>query len=307
MVAPFLVVHLFSGRRRANDFHARLTGMVQGKPYDVHVLSLDTAIDKTSGNLASTSITWRKLLSLLARGAIAAGIAGPPCETFSAARYYIPSEEELGESDRVWPRPLRDALHPWGLRDLRAKELRQLMTGSALALQTLVVLAWLLVQGGIFLLEHPAPPEAVWKVSLFRTRIVQLLRLLPDIRFEVFCQGDWGAASTKPTGLLALRVDTLKTSMLRWRSPTPMAERIVSIGKSADGSFRTQSLKEYPEAFAAGLAQCVSDSLQRRFRRGATRFVSPVPEDVQWVDQVLAVASVISLQSTMLPDYQPNL
>ena len=60
MVAPFLVVHLFSGRRRANDFHARLTGMVQGKPYDVHVLSLDTAIDKTSGNLASTSITWRK-------------------------------------------------------------------------------------------------------------------------------------------------------------------------------------------------------------------------------------------------------
>lgn len=303
----FLVVHLFSGRRRANDFHARLAGMVQGKPYDVHVLSLDTAIDKTSGNLASTSIAWKKLQSLLARGAIAAGVAGPPCETFSAARYYKPSEEELGESRREWPRPLRDALHPWGLRDLRAKELRQLMTGSALALQTLVVLAWLLVQGGIFLVEHPAPPEAVWKVSLFRTRIVQLLRLLPDVRFDVFCQGDWGAASTKPTGLLALRVDTLKTSMLRWRSPTPMAERIVSIGKGADGSFRTQSLKEYPDAFAAGLAQCVADSLQRRFRRGATRFVSPASEDVQWVEQVLAVASVISLQSTMLPDYQPNL
>ena len=303
----FLVVHLFSGRRRHHDFHERLHQLVKGKPFDVHVLSLDTAIDKSYGNLAASSVTWARLYSLLRIGAIAAGLAGPPCETFSAARYYQPSEEELKQSNgRPWPRPLRDSTNPWGLEGLSIREVRQLSVGSAFALQTLVVLVWLLVQGGSFLVEHPAPSKDEWKVSLFRTTIAMLLRSLPEVQFEIFCQGDWGATSTKPTGILALRPPTIRTSMFRWRAPTPLDARETAIGKS-NGEFRTKHLKEYPEPFAAGLAQCVADSLQRKHQKGATRACNPCADDMAWISTVLEVVTHICEDGVMMPDYQPGL
>ena len=121
----FLIIHLFSGRRRSDDFHEKLASMIRGRPYDVHILSLDTAICKTIGNLAQTSETWSRMGSLLEKGAIAGGIAGPPCETFSAARYHEPSEEEKASGQR-WPRPLRDEEWPWGLQDLSCRELRSI-------------------------------------------------------------------------------------------------------------------------------------------------------------------------------------
>ena len=298
----FLVVHLFSGRRRHHDFHERLHQLVKGKPFDVHVLSLDTAIDKSYGNLAASSVTWARLYSLLRIGAIAAGLAGPPCETFSAARYYQPSEEELKQSNgRPWPRPLRDSMNPWGLEGLSIREVRHLSVGSAFALQTLVVLVWLLVQGGSFLVEHPAPSKDEWKVSLFRTTIAKLLRSLPEVQFEIFCQGDWGATSTKPTGILALRHPTIRTSMFRWRAPTPLDARETAIGKS-NGEFRTKHLKEYPEPFAAGLAQCVADSLQRKHQKGATCACNPCADDMAWISTVLDVVTHVCEDGVMMPD-----
>lgn len=304
--AIYLVVHLFSGRRRTLDFHDRLSKLVQLRPYDVNILSLDTAICKTHGNLASSSVTWSRLLVLLEKGAISAGLAGPPCETYSAARYYEPSNEEK-QDERQWPRPLRDSASPWGLGGLSSRELRQLSVGSSFALQTLVVLAWLLVQGGSFLIEHPAPPQEAWKVSVFRTKIAMILRMAAEIRFEIFCQGDWGASSTKPRGILALRTPSLRVSMLRWRAPTPRQDRITSIGKNPDGAFKTQHLKEYPVPFSAGLAQCVADTIRRFHRTGAVRQVNLDSHDLKWISDVLAVASVIGPEGKMLPDYQPGM
>ena len=304
--AIYLVVHLFSGRRRTLDFHDRLSKLVQLCPYDVNILSLDTAICKTHGNLASSSVTWSRLLVLLEKGAISAGLAGPPCETYSAARYYEPSDEEK-QDERKWPRPLRDSASPWGLGGLSSRELRQLSVGSSFALQTLVVLAWLLVQGGSFLIEHPAPPQEAWKVSVFRTKIAMILRMAAEIRFEIFCQGDWGASSTKPTGILALRTPSLRVSMLRWRAPTPRQDRVTSIGKNPDGAFKTQHLKEYPVPFSAGLAQCVADTIRRFHRTGAVRQVNLDSHDLKWISDVLAVASVIEPEGKMLPDYQPGM
>ena len=302
----FLIVHLFSGRRRVDDFHDKLANLVRGRPYDVHILSLDTAICKTTGNLAQSSATWKSLESLLSKGAISGGLAGPPCETFSAARYNEPSEEEKAAGQR-WPRPLRTAEWPWGLQDLACKELRQLSVGSSLALQTLVVLVWLAAQGGMFLVEHPAPPQEPWKVSIFRTSIVVLLRSIPGIHLNIYCQGDWGASSTKPTGILSLNAPTLRSAMLRWRAPTPHSQRVTSIGRAQSGEFRTKHLKEYPIAFASGLAQCVADTLQRKFRQGEVRLSDPSQADVQWVEAALETVTVIQPEGQMLPDYQPEL
>ena len=42
----FLVVHLFSGRRRATDLHACLGNMARAKGFRVQILSLDTAVSQ---------------------------------------------------------------------------------------------------------------------------------------------------------------------------------------------------------------------------------------------------------------------
>lgn len=157
------------------------------------------------------------------------------------------------------------------------------------------------------MIEHPAPPQEAWKVSVFRTKIAMILRMAAEIRFEIFCQGDWGASSTKPTGILALRTPSLRVSMLRWRAPTPRQDRITSIGKNPDGAFKTQHLKEYPVPFSAGLAQCVADTIRRFHRTGAVRQVNLDSHDLKWISDVLAVASVIGPEGKMLPDYQPGM
>ena len=95
--------------------------------------------------------------------------------------------------------------------------------------------------------------------------------------------------------------------MLRWRAPTPMAERITSIGRSLTGEFKTKHLKEYPSAFAAGLAQCVADTLQRRYRQNEVQHRDPGQADVQWIDSVMPVVTQIHPAGQMMPDYQPGL
>ena len=53
----------------------------------ITVLSLDTAVSCHYGNLDVQSTSWSHLLTLYKQGWIAATLAGPPCETFSEARF----------------------------------------------------------------------------------------------------------------------------------------------------------------------------------------------------------------------------
>ena len=193
-------------------------------------------------------------------------MAGSPCETFSSARYWTPPEQEGEEvSKKSWPRPLRDADRPWGLPGLTSKELKQLWQGSQFAMQTLLILAWFLVTGGCFVSEHPFPPKEEWKVSVFRTPLARMLLQFPEVDLKCFYQGEWGAGSTKPTGLMTVRLPRIFHSMWRHRDPTPRHERSAAIGVDASGKFKTAKLKEYPKGFSAGLSQTIFDELQRRF------------------------------------------
>ena len=88
----FLVVHLFSGRRRATDIHAKLEEFALGKGYRVQVLSLDTAVSIFYGNLQASQHTWKCLTTLYKAGRVSATILGSPCETFSAARNHQPDD-----------------------------------------------------------------------------------------------------------------------------------------------------------------------------------------------------------------------
>ena len=153
----FLMVHLFSGRRREGDVHHWLNQWANEQNVMVTILSMDTAVSSYYGNLCVESCSWQKVAALFEAGVVSGGIAGSPCETFSAARNQRPEADSKGVIPK-WPRPLRTASRPYGLAGLTSKEYRQLKQGSAFFLQTTLLATWQLVHGGRFLSEHPAPP-----------------------------------------------------------------------------------------------------------------------------------------------------
>ena len=86
----FVVVHLFSGRRRHTDFHAHLCQLCLQEKWDceILVLSLDTAIEQSAGDLRQQSRTWQHLETWAKDGILAGALAGSPCETYSEARFH---------------------------------------------------------------------------------------------------------------------------------------------------------------------------------------------------------------------------
>ena len=153
----FLIVHLFSGRRRSHDVHWHLAKLAEERGIEVAVLSMDTAVSPYYGDLTASSVSWQKLAHLYEQGLVAATVCGAPCETFSAARH-VPPPDDLPDKEKLrWPRPLRTFARLFGLDGLRPKELRQCRQGSAFMFQAFMACTWHLVLGGLFLSEHPAP------------------------------------------------------------------------------------------------------------------------------------------------------
>ena len=302
----FLIAHLFSGRRRADDVHAFLVRWAAEANIQVLVLSLDTANSETFGNLHITSTTWSQLLQLYKEGRIAATIAGAPCETWSAARHrpLEPTAEDEA-AQRTGPRPLRSAERIFGLADLTLRELRQLSQGSHFFLQTIITIAWTICTGGLYISEHPAPPEDEHIASVWTTPWTMLLRQLPEVQLHIMNQWKWGCETVKPTGLLAVRLPRFAQSMYKRQIPDAIRPTKVAIGRGTDGQFNTSALKEYPSQFCAALAGALIDELRRRHFDGRCRETTPPsPELVQWVAEAEVYCGKIRANSKWLPDYQ---
>ena len=184
----FLVAHLFSGRRRMGDVHYHLDKWAASYNVTITILSLDTAVSGHYGNLCIDSCSWRRILELFESGWVSGGIAGSPCETFSAARNQRPVEVGPNGHLPKWPRPLRTARRPFGLSGLTGKEYRQLKQGSAFFLQSTLLAVWQLINGGIFLSEHPGPPPQQQYASIWRTGILKLLMGHPEVKLHVVQQ-----------------------------------------------------------------------------------------------------------------------
>ena len=154
----FLVVHLSSGRRRITHIHAKLEEFAHERSFRIQVLSMDTAVSIFHGNLQVGHDTWRFLSELYKAGKVSATICGSPCKTFAAARHHQPEPSPEGNPAR-WPRPLRSAVRLFGLEGLTARELRQAAQGAEFFMQGVIVAAWALQFGGVYLSEHPWKPE----------------------------------------------------------------------------------------------------------------------------------------------------
>jgi len=306
----FLIVHVFSGRRRAGDVHCCLVKWAQTRNVDVTVLSMDMAVSVTYGNLLWRSVSWSQLVQCYERGWVSATLAGTPCETFSEARFQELDEASDGPEaprPRRQPRPLRSFERLLGLPALTQRELAQLGAGSMFFLQGLLLLSYQIVGGGCFVSEHPAPPRDTSRPSIWSSPWLQVLRQHPDLKLHVTPQWPFGAGVPKPTGLLALRLPSFRRSLYCHADPEAVRPKEVAIGRKADGSFKTSEHKEYPSRFCAGLAKAITDFLDHSLRTGRAHHVQPQAGDCtlhRWINEAKEACAEIRQGAGWLPDYQ---
>ena len=304
----YIIVHLFSGRRRLGDFHSQLAQLCKEAPFYVKILSLDTAVSVDSGNLAEGSPSWKHIDRMFSKGMVAFTLAGSPCETFSEARHQAPPPQEEGqETQRQWPRPLRSAAELWGLPGLKMKELQQVQVGSILHLQTLYLLIQTWRGGGAFVSEHPAiPSDPTIRASTWTSPVMEAIRRLHGIKLNHIQQFRWGAETVKPTALLHTRLPHFWQSMSKWQIPNVSYPEKVAIGKDASGRFNTAKAKEYPTALGGAFAQLAYDRLRLVHGRnvGAIEMADDDTDFLAWYRAASQDSGVIR-NGTYLPDYQP--
>ena len=305
----FFIVHLFSGRRRHGDFHCSIDLWARARNVTATVLSMDTAVSVTYGNLSCHSVSWAELVRCYESGHVSGTLAGTPCETFSEARFQPcpPAADGAAATERRWPRPLRSYARLLGLQHLTQRELAQLHAGSSFFMQGLLLMAYQLVHGGIFVSEHPAPPRDDQRPSIWTSPWVTLLRQHPDVHLHIVPQWPFGAEVPKPTGLLAMRLPLFLRSLYRHADREAVRPNAVAIGRHNDGTFRTSKHKEYPSRFCAGLAQAFTDHFDKCLRTGVcTVPADPVDEKLScWIHEATMACKDIRADTTWLPDYQP--
>lgn len=181
------VALLFCGQRRQHDIqHSIEIQLHQATPsFELVVLAVDILLDKEKGDLtrAGTLQLWS---GHVRAGRVIALGGGPPCETFSTARW-----REGG------PPPLRTWQAPWGLTALTPRQRLQLQVSNDLFQASIELLSVVAVCNAIGWLEHPAPPS--WEprcVPSWHVLPAKALIAMPASRFLFFltnvCLGSLG-------------------------------------------------------------------------------------------------------------------
>ena len=163
-----ILLHLFSGRRRAGDCHdwVQELGPRTLPGFRIILLSMDTAIHPMVGNLDDGEAF--SIAKQMAIGGLVSGVlTGPPCETWSAARH-LPPPPEVGLK---WPRPIRDRAHPWGRPTNTPRECRPVAMGTKLLWRSWQLELGTVRSGGGSLKERPSQPDDVEKASTWATRL----------------------------------------------------------------------------------------------------------------------------------------
>ena len=285
-----MIVHLYSGRRRHGDFQHWAEHFAASRGLHLCVISVDTAIDPAM-NVHCPDL-WSTLLRAGRAGHILGLLLGPPCETWSSARFH------RLEGDRG-PRPLRSRERPWGLDGLRFPELEQLGVGSDLLLRGLWLSILVAFAHGAVVLEHPAPPFDASHPTIWATFVLQLLRTFcPWFHLMIIEQWRLGAIATKPTGLLYANCKL--PTWIKANEATHLTPPSTSlIGRDSAGCFKTAKAKEYPSALNRALAQAILSDVV------VSHDPAPTPEWWRFVQALSTLCTSVD-RGCMMPDYQPK-
>ena len=207
-----------------------------------------------------------KWLQASREGAIFAVVCGPPCESWSVARWH-------DDEDYVGPKPLRsgeDVDHSiWALTILRQRDLRQVDTANQLLLFSLMLFVTQMLAGAIAIIEHPICPKRKPKgqpASIWLLPLVAYLRTLAAVVSLDIWQGHFNAVSPKPTTLLITAPKITHEEVDQWTRrhrtqqflPPPL-----KMGPTAPGIFATAPLKRYPQAFCEAIAEILQQVARR--------------------------------------------
>ena len=278
---------LFAGHRRIGDMACWLDWDASIQP-----VPIDLAIHEVHGDVAQGGL-WERLIRT---GRVVSGHAGPPCETYTLARW-LPNE------GKVFPRPLRDALEPWGMRNRTVPEVHQCEVGTYLMVQALRLLLLIYCFGGSFSLEHPRGPEtAEVQWSIWHSAFVKELLNLPMVEIISFLQGPLGRPYPKPTRLLVARMPFLRRRILEAYRPGWKATEFLG-GKSGN-QWRTAAAKVYPTELSRVLSHAfIEYASQLQFSGG-----EEIPNEVTDAIQALTAWDpyIASQTSRMQADYNPK-
>ena len=252
------LLHFFSGRRRPRDFQHWVESLRPQAPYST--LSLDVANDSINGDMSSPDNVLQWLLTLPS-GETLGALGGPPCETWSGARF---ADIDDGDGKKRGPRPLRSHSRPWGMAHIGAEERQQVVLGNTLMRTTLTFATLALHTGTPLVMEHPARhhhPDApcIWDQPEVAAILRHPAAYLLDLDQCVF-----GAPARKTTTLLVIHLPQLR----RLLHSRPDRGRCThrshtygggAIGRDSQGRFLTAQLKEYPDALCRLLAEAFTD------------------------------------------------
>ena len=248
-----LILHLYSGRRREGDLQAEFERQAGGRP--LWVLSIDVIFDSQRCDLSAEQ-ALRSWEALIASGAVACVIAGPPCETWSAAR------GRRLDHRREGPRRLRSRTELWGLPNVSPDEAARVSAGNILYQAAARIFQLCLALGVSMVLEHPAEP--IWQPdapSSWHLPEMVALRGRPNVSFVQIDQCAFGQEARKPTALLACHLPALSRSLARipgaGRCTHPPGHHRPALGVDQHGHFRTSRLKEYPRQMCAWLSTAI--------------------------------------------------
>ena len=282
------IVHFYAGRRRKGDLQEKLEALSSPPGVTLHIISLDI-IYGPEADLFDPAVR-KRWLDGFHQKRVLAFFAGPPCESWSRARFVQLTNSKV--------RPIRSAQTPWGLVSLAVRELRQVLTANVLMLFSLLCLTIQSINGHFGMVEHPARPHESYKPSIWNTRLWSFLKQLHITELAI-AQGYYGAISSKPTILaFALRLPWLEGLFRQFRT-TQELPKGETIGRNDDGTFRTAILKEYPE----GLNSAIAAAFDRW--HSTTSFMhdpTPLPTELLTLFRQFE----ISLDATLGQDYVPT-
>ena len=118
----FFVLNLCCGHRRAGDIADLCTRVGMCAGFRLWIVSVDIVTGNPEHNLASVK-SFQGLLKHLRAGRVHAWIIGPPCETWSRARFRAIVKAWMAAAGRgSGPRPLWSLDTSWALPSLSVRE-----------------------------------------------------------------------------------------------------------------------------------------------------------------------------------------
>eukprot|EP00438_Fugacium_kawagutii_P008683 Skav210826 [mRNA] locus=scaffold1597:393139:398030:- [translate_table: standard] len=285
-------VHFFSGYRRHGDLHTILDQQSLESGVQLFTLSVDLCMQRESGDLARpAAYKWWRSRALA--GQLMGCGGGPPCETYTAARW----------NDEQGPRPLRDRACPWGRFALSNREWKQLAIGSQLMHFMLMMTLVMIQTGGCCFVEHPQWPlwlELPKVASIWGSRQMRLLRTVASVAVTSFDQCVFQANAKKPTTILTVRLQRFRCCALTtgWggRCSHAAGYHRALKGRTATGAFRTAEHKVYPEALNRALGNAIHHFAQTLAAEGDHERVLPTAFEP-------FVAQIFATMEHVQPDY----